>query len=506
MLWLALLFPALPLQLAARALPDELPIAIVEGPAQRPLITHCNDTARNAGVAEGQKLAAAQALARGLIAIERNVEREREALHELACWAYQFSSSISLREHGLLIETGGSARLFGGRSALNIHLQQQLKPLGYSATTGEAVTPQAAWMLAQAAALGASQHSLHTANARDATQLRSVLQPLPLTLLDLPTGARENLHALGLRTLGDVLTLPREALNKRFGTALLEQLDRALGDRSDPQTLFSPPPRFAARIELPADVDQTGQLLAPARRLLGLLEGFLRGHGAGTTELLFYAQHSPRHCTQQPPTPITLTLAAPHRDAARLAQLLEERLTRVMLPEPAIALTLRVEQLTPFEASNATLLPPAPTAAQDNGWLQLAETLHARLGSERVFQLQCVDDHRPEHAYRVTPIVVNPVERAEIRTVGNHRPLLIVPQPQALSCRADGPERPDYNGPLTLLAGPERIESGWWDLGHPARPAVHRDYFVARNPRGQTLWIYRELAAPHRWFLHGFFA
>jgi hypothetical protein len=42
--------------------------------------------------------------------------------------------------------------------------------------------------------------------------------------------------------------------------------------------------------------------------------------------------------------------------------------------------------------------------------------------------------------------------------------------------------------------------------GRPQRATVHRDYYVARNPQGQTLWVYRELAAPHRWFLHGFFA
>jgi protein ImuB len=59
---------------------------------------------------------------------------------------------------------------------------------------------------------------------------------------------------------------------------------------------------------------------------------------------------------------------------------------------------------------------------------------------------------------------------------------------------------------LTLLTGPERIESGWWDFSSPARRSVFRDYFVARNTRGQTLWVFRELAAPCGWYLHGFFA
>jgi protein ImuB len=52
-----------------------------------------------------------------------------------------------------------------------------------------------------------------------------------------------------------------------------------------------------------------------------------------------------------------------------------------------------------------------------------------------------------------------------------------------------------------LLAGPERIESGWWD-GHD----VTRDYFVATNPAEALLWIYRERDREGRWFLHGFFA
>jgi hypothetical protein len=58
--------------------------------------------------------------------------------------------------------------------------------------------------------------------------------------------------------------------------------------------------------------------------------------------------------------------------------------------------------------------------------------------------------------------------------------------------------------PWVLRDGPERIESGWWDGAD-----VRRDYFVAENPRGEVMWIYRD----HRygiddgeWFLHGVFA
>ena len=152
MLWLAVLLPALPLQLAERAIEPGHAIAIVEGPAQRPLIVHCNDSARSQGVAHGMKLAAAQALVRDLIAVERHLEREHAALDELAAWAYQFSGDIVVQSDGVLIETGASERLFGGRSKLSRAVRDGLEALGYGAAFGYAVAPRAARAVALARA------------------------------------------------------------------------------------------------------------------------------------------------------------------------------------------------------------------------------------------------------------------------------------------------------------------------------------------------------------------
>jgi len=503
-LWLALILPALPVQLATRALEHPGPLVVVEGPAQRLVVAFCNQAAADCGVVPGQKLAAAQALAQPLLAVFRNREREHSTLLELAGWAYQFSAQISPRNStagGLLLETGASRQLFGGHARLHRRIERGLAALGFHATFGYAVTPQAAWWIAAARA-----HGLHSPDASEKNQLEKALASLPLHLTGWETHIVETLHALGLATLGDVLALPRDQLNRRFGTTLLAELDRALGRLADPQPLFAPPPTFFARLELPADVIEAEQLMFPAHRLLRSLEGFLRGQDAGTTELEFTIAHDPRRARPVPRTQVPLALAARERDARRLAQLLAERLARVQLPEPAVTLALGVDHLQPFVPQHASLLPPAPGASHlsaDTGWQQLAETLHARLGSERVFQLQAVDDHRPEFAYRTQPLIANAGERSSGTPSGLRRPLLILPQPAPLEQSA---ETPVYDGALRLVAGPERIESGWWDFGNPIHRSVFRDYFVARNPRGQTLWVYRELAAPWRWFLHGFFA
>ena len=58
-----------------------------------------------------------------------------------------------------------------------------------------------------------------------------------------------------------------------------------------------------------------------------------------------------------------------------------------------------------------------------------------------------------------------------------------------------------FDGKINILTGPERIECGWWD-GRP----VYRDYFVGRNPHGETMWLYRDHRDPTCWHLHGYFS
>lgn len=500
MLWLALLLPALPLQLAARGIEHALPIAIIEGPAQRPVVIHCNELARSAGVLPGIKLAAAQALTAQLVAVERNEEREREALAELAAWGYQFSSHVVLQDDGVLIETGGSQRLFGGRIALDRLIQQQLGAIGYRGVTAQAVTPRAARVVALA-----RMHGIEVETITARLDLARVLGPLPLALLEWDEATTSTLHSLGLATIADVLTLPRDGLAKRFGAARLDQLDRVFDRCPDPPPLYEPPARFASSIELPAELIETERLMFPARRLLAALEGFLRGRNAGAVELTFRVKHADRRGEPIPTTVFSIALATPERNAPRLAALLAERIARVVLPAPATVLSLNVERIHAFAAINASLLPQPSELSMD--WLRLAETLHARLGSERVFQLQGVDDHRPERAWMQVPVTPDASVGRAPPAPNSPRPLFVLPAPQSLSTSND---RPEYEGALRLIAGPERVEAGWWDAHSPAagRPelAVHRDYFVARNDHGQMLWIYRELTAPRGWYLHGFFA
>jgi protein ImuB len=117
--------------------------------------------------------------------------------------------------------------------------------------------------------------------------------------------------------------------------------------------------------------------------------------------------------------------------------------------------------------------------------LQLLERLQARLGKEKVQTLALGNDHRPEYAWAMKNV-------SQHNAVSNYplRPLWLLPQPRLMN-----------DNDITLLAGPERIEAGWWD-----GKSVQRDYYIARNGKGSVFWIYRQHRGTLRWYMHGIFA
>lgn len=499
MLWIALFLPELSLQLAQRAAPTSRPCVIAEGPSLRPLVRCANITACEHGVTPQMPVAAARALAGELIVLPRDEGAEQQALQNLGCWASQFTPGVSLQQgEGLLLEVESTLQLHGGLKRLVSHIRQDLKKLGYHAEPGVAPTPYAAWWLAKARHAG-----VNTRMCTHRNLLQERLHPLPLSLLDWPTDTLTTLQTLGIRQLGQLLQLPRDGFISRFGAALRLQLDQALGTAADPRAWFTPPATFNSRLEFGFDVNDALALLFPLRRLLRELEGFLRGRGAGVQQWQLQLEH-----WNHGRTSIAIGTVAPERSAERFLALAKEKLTQLTLAGPVLALGVAATGLYSFEENNRSFIPDP--RSQAIGWGHLLDKLSTRLGHDKVYRLQSVDDHRPEQTFskkseaaaKAAPSPRKSRDAAALQQVAvalqGPRPRWLLDTPRALLQKNDAPL---CHGRLCLLAGPERIESGWWD-GQAAR----RDYYVARNPQGETFWIYREHQRDSSWFLHGIFA
>jgi protein ImuB len=493
-LWVAAHVPDLPL--AALHSPARVAPLVVVDAERNQRILAADARAAEAGVRVGMTLGAALAAAPGIEPRPRDPARELELMQQLAAVAAQFTPLVSIDPpDGLLLEIKPSLALFGGLRELCRKLRAAVRAA--PALTRGGLTPHFTLAPTALAALVAAR-----AGARcfitDPAALPARLKPLPLTVLRWPEEENHRLAAMGVRTLGELLRLPRAGFAKRFGTSQLADLDRLLGRRADPRRRLARRERYVGRLDLDHEVEEHERILQALDPLLAELEQFLRVRQRGITALQCRFHHY-----RAAPTACVLRLAAPEAGAERLRALLRERLAALALPEPVRRCELRTGALSARPLSSQPLWSPGERGhVGANEMPALVEHLRARLGKRAVYGIERVAEHRPENAWRVAEPALAAAS-APARDAGTssdgcvRRPVWLLADPEELPLRGG---RPSRRGALELLAGPERIESGWWDGGD-----VARDYYVARDKHGSLLWIYHECTPPRRWFLHGIF-
>ena len=512
-LWLAIHLPSLlfdSLRDVALALPGRPPVAIVDLERNGKVVRACAEAVQAAGVCEGMSINAALALVPGLHALARNARRERQLLEAVAQRGVRFTPRVSLEPpDGVLLEVRGSLRLFGGARQLCLRLQQELVD-----ATGAAVrfaitpSPLASLWFARTGPLGAPPVFV-----RHRDELAARLASLPLACTRWPARSIEVLGTMGVHTVGECLRLPRDGFARRFGQELLATLDRATGRVQEPRAAYAASERFAARRDVEPEIADTARLGLALDPLLEELCQFLRERGRGVQAIEVQLRHR-----AAPVTRVRLRFVQPvGAQRRRMAELLRERLSPLVLPQPVRNVRLLSGPLTDLQADAIELFTHDRRESGEN-LPQLVERLRARLGNDAVHGLACVPEHRPEAAWRaVEPAATKPRARKKAwsrSAAPSERPLSMSPsfRWEESSARLgagrplwllDRPEPCDVDR-LILEEGPECIESGWWD-GHD----VARDYYVARNAQGARLWVFRnrrETSAGARWFLHGWFA
>ncbi|HEY0766967.1 MAG TPA: DNA polymerase Y family protein [Steroidobacteraceae bacterium] len=410
-----------------------------------------------------------------------------EKLQQLAACAQRFTPRVSLAPpDGLLLEVRGSLHLFAGVAGLRCALINEALRLQ--------VQPLLAFAPTALAALVAARAGKPLAVV-DLAQLTGQLAPLPLATLRWPQDTLARLARMGVRTIGAALRLPRAGFARRFGAAQLAMLDVLTGRTPEVRVTFQAPERFRRRRELNCELENHDLLLAALAPLFADLGAFLTARQCGVAEFECLLVHH-----HVPATRCVVRLATPAADLRCLAEHLGEHLSALNLPEPVRACELRADALVPHLPGSQGLWQPGEHGGSaGNEACGLLERLRARLGAKAVHGLTLLKAHRPENAWALTEPPRCGAQAGYGADAGpaGRRPLWLLPAPQLLCVRDGLPRR---RGPLRLISEPERIETGWWDGGE-----IARDYYTAVDIHGVRLWVFRERAAPHGWFLHGVF-
>lgn len=466
MLWLYLHFPSLQLDSLGHQQEQTSPVVLLDSRNNR--VVQRNATATEAGIQLDMGLGTAAALCHNLQVLPYQPDQEAAQLQHIAERLYSMTSDISLcPPQGLALRIHNMLSLYGGLQPYWQTLNLALQPLKLNYNFATGVSPLMARLLAYAGWNNVSEE-------RKTMLAHTGKQPLGLT--ELATKTQQKLQRVGIESVGKLLKLPLKDVAKRFDIDLVTYLGRLTGEFHHALTFYHPPERFERYLELMYEIENTQTLLHPLKHLYSALELFLKLRDQLTQSL-----HLTLHLRDKGTQEVQIHSAQGEYQAQRWMSLTELTLEQITLDAPVYAMTLCTggtqvrtpERADLFDGNKGTL-----------NRLQLVSMLQAKLGEQAIKGIRLENDHRPENASGQASFEHSSPQTFQLHAL---RPSLLLPKPQPLREK------------VTLISGPERLHTGWWDQ-HP----VTRDYFIARSDQGQWYWVFR--TPQTHWFVHGIFS
>jgi protein ImuB len=543
----------------------EKPFATVVEVAGRRLIAAVNLAAAAAGLAPGMPLADALSFLPGLATAPAEPAADLAALTRLAEWCGRYSPwTAPDGTDGLKIEITGCAHLWGGEAALVADLAQRLGRRGILCRIAVAGTLGAAWALARFTAQD-GRPSLPAPESEPAS-----LASLPVEALRLDPATVAGLRRVGLRRVGELYPMPRDALARRFGDVAAHRLDQAFGAVPEPLSPLREAPVRRVRLSFAEPIADPADFVRAIERLTHDLTARLgrEGMGARRLDLAF-------HRVDGRVEHIRIGTARPSRDPRHLAGLLTAKLETVdpgLGVEDMILALFAAEKLPPEQAAmrplsllfntplpphaggegrvrgvvaanseSAPLIPPSPPTggrgnfrgagtgsgyAASEGWYGLApllDRLGVRLGLDAIVRIEARESHVPEHASVYVPVNESPHPNPPPRAgVGVHRgsgdklprPVRLFSPPEPIEAMFVVPDDPPFrftwrrrSHAVARADGPERVAEEWWTADASGDVDALRDYYRVEDEEGRRFWLFRAgFAQDPRWFVHGIFA
>jgi protein ImuB len=480
--------------------PSAAPFALLAETAHGPRIAAVNAAAREAGVRVGTMLADARALCPALAVAPADPAGDLAFLERLALWARRWGPWSALDPpDGLLVDVTGVAHLYGGEAALLADAARRLAARGLTARLAIAPTAGAAWALTHYGPEAAIHHP------------QDSLDQFPVAALRLDPATVLVLRRLGLKRIGELSGVAREALARRFrnhkapAANPLVRLDQLLGKVPEPllPVLSAEVPLVQRRLLEPirhrALLDRVlGDLCADLARVL---EG--KALGARRLELALWKVDGETLLRR-------LELAAASRDPAHIARLFAARLDDIDAGFGIELARLSAPWCEPLALAQKDF--EAAAEAHGTSLAACIDRLSVRLGAEAVRRPMPRASHVPERAQCWAP-PLEPEKASQSEFEFHARPLKLLDRPEPIAvlyASPDGlPRRFRWRGQVHEIEraeGPERIAPEWWRERGSTRL---RDYYRIEDGQGRRYWIYRVgLAGDGRggapeWFLQG---
>ena len=489
MLWLALSYPQLPLEVFdPECASNSRPVVVLE----KNKIALCNAAAQKLNILPGSSLATAQAIQEELTYFDRDHFLEQKVLTSLATKLYALSSQVSMpSECAILLEIGASIRLFGSVDVLVQKAIELSSTAGLQAVGGVASTPQAALAFSYS-----NKNKLS-----DIHLTRSGIEHAGITEKTI-----SQLSDMGIETLEELTSLPFEEVGKRLGKDILRYLNELTGNTQDIQKPIALKKYFVKEIYCLQPISNKSELYehgnAPLQLLLKELCHWLLINQLGCEMLIWeFEAYGVRDCSTDPKNKVVdkraqipVTFSSPQQEITNLLKMTKLRLDQELLPKEVITVRLKVNRLTSWQGDNHNLFGALTSSEMENNNDQKMDTalldeINARLGGGSCKGIQSISSITPEHSWKFLDhliICARHNKYADELSPYKKRPLWLITPPRYVELKD-----------ISLIVGPERIQSRWWSQ------LIDRDYYIAKQKNGAECWVFK--SPEDRWYIHGYF-
>lgn len=497
--WLAIRCTDLPLSALKLADAVDKPAVVID----KKSVVFANALAEEGGACVGMDITTAQLLT-SCITVERDKQKEQQALHELSEQLYKFTPHIEhycsteTAESGVLLEISSCLQLFSGIKPMTDTIASCLQQTIYQCAFGLAHSAKAAWLLS----------FVDYEITGDETQPLFIerLNTLPLELLVDYPGALESLLKTGFRHFGDIAKQIQQKSLRSFKKRLGEEFTDLLCELYDidqnfqqnslfqkPRDIYKPDEWFEEEIQFEYPVTLVDQLKPAIELLLQKLCDYLRKRQQQCQQIEWSISDIYRQKES-----LNVNSDTPQSHWQLLYDLSLIQFENKELPFEVDTIRLICRNTLELQHHNQ-ILDYDQTRKRKKSVQDFAVTiakLKARLGDVAVYKLSYQDSRVPE----LTNTKVTLAEKSNQELPDIHRkalrPTWLLPKPELIE------ERNNclfWNGYLKLVNGPERIIGNWWD------EPMARDYYLARRHDHVHVWIFFNLY-DKQWYAHGVFS
>ena len=497
--WLAIRCTDLPLSALKLADASNKPAVV----SDKKSVVFANVLAEEGGVGVGMDITTAQLLTT-CITVERDKQKEQQALHELSEQLYQFTPHIECycsketAESGVLLEISSCLKLFSGVKPMTDAIANCLQQTNHQFAFGLAHSAKAAWLLSFA------DYDI----TGDETQPIFIerLNALPLELLVDYPGALESLLKTGFRYFGDIAKQIQQKSLRSFKKRLGEEFTDFLCDLYDidqnfqqkslfqkPRDIYKPDEWFEDEVQFEYPVTLVDQLKPAIELLLQKLCDYLRKRQQQCQHIewrIIDIYHNKET--------INVNSDTPQSHWQLLYDLSLIQFENKELPFEVDTIRLMCRNMLKLQHHNQILdydqTRKRKKSVQD--FAVIIAKLKARLGDAAVYKLSYHDSRVPELTN--TKVTLAEESNQELPDIHHKalRPTWLLPTPELIEERN---HRLFWNGYLKLVNGPERIIGNWWD------EPMARDYYLARRHDHVHVWIFFNLY-DKQWYAHGVFS